>query len=105
AAGLARMPRSDVGCARVVRSRGRGAADRSDGAGRDGSGGELAARTDYPPDHPVENPSTAMTTVRDRDEAPEALRVEVTRDRRGARVTVRGELDIAGGRPADAKPT
>jgi anti-anti-sigma factor len=36
-----------------------------------------------------------MTTVRDRDEALQAFRVEVTRRRRRAQVTVRGELDIA----------
>jgi anti-anti-sigma factor len=36
-----------------------------------------------------------MTAVRARDEAPEAFRVEVARRGRRARVTVRGELDIA----------
>jgi stage II sporulation protein AA (anti-sigma F factor antagonist) len=36
-----------------------------------------------------------MATVHARDEAPQAFGVEVTRGRRRARVTVRGELDIA----------
>jgi hypothetical protein len=49
---------------RGIQSRHRGAADRSDGAGQDGSGGDLAARTDYPP-HTQQTKAarTAMASV------------------------------------------
>ena len=56
---------------RGIQSRHRGAADRSDGAGQDGSGGDFAAGTDYPP-HTQQTKAarTAMASVSPLESSP-----------------------------------
>jgi anti-anti-sigma factor len=93
--GLALMLRSGLSCA--WRSGPAVAGPLIVGMERDGTDQAASSRPGRTtrPTNPVQDPSTAITTVRAHDEGPRALRVEVAGRAGRARAAVRGELNLA----------